>query len=337
MTSPSTVILFLLTPLREGRRKRPTQNPYPSRFLLTPLREGRHKTTFCLLVLSNFYSRPCGRGDGVVLFDCVRRIDDFYSRPCGRGDARRAILRSRRRDFYSRPCGRGDMNCNTTRSHPLYFYSRPCGRGDIVRHAVYPIGRNFYSRPCGRGDWIFRPSSVSLSEISTHAPAGGATLRLHLAGAEGAISTHAPAGGATQLCVSRVIAFAFLLTPLREGRLDHVRQLVGAETISTHAPAGGATRRHNRNRNVAPISTHAPAGGATPQLDAASEIGIISTHAPAGGATIKTIACGTAQKVFLLTPLREGRPGGMWRKRHGTTISTHAPAGGATPAAGRGR
>ena len=111
------------------------------------------------------------------------------------------------------------MNCNTTRSHPLYFYSRPCGRGDIVRHAVYPIGRNFYSRPCGRGDWIFRPSSVSLSEISTHAPAGGAT----------------------QLCVSRVIAFAFLLTPLREGRLDHVRQLVGAETISTHAPAGGAT------------------------------------------------------------------------------------------------
>ena len=89
------------------------------------------------------------------------------------------------------------MNCNTTRSHPLYFYSRPCGRGDIVRHAVYPIGRNFYSRPCGRGDWIFRPSSVSLSEISTHAPAGGATLRLHLAGAEGAISTHAPAGGAT--------------------------------------------------------------------------------------------------------------------------------------------
>ena len=89
LTSPSTVILFLLTPLREGRRKRPTQNPYPSRFLLTPLREGRHKTTFCLLVLSNFYSRPCGRGDGVVLFDCVRRIDDFYSRPCGRGDGRR--------------------------------------------------------------------------------------------------------------------------------------------------------------------------------------------------------------------------------------------------------
>ena len=178
------------------------------------------------------------------------------------------------------------MNCNTTRSHPLYFYSRPCGRGDIVRHAVYPIGRNFYSRPCGRGDWIFRPSSVSLSEISTHAPAGGATLRLHLAGAEGAISTHAPAGGATQLCVSRVIAFAFLLTPLREGRLDHVRQLVGAETISTHAPAGGATV----------------------WLSYLFSVWIYFYSRPCGRGD--DVHCNHLFQVgaFLLTPLREGRP-----------------------------
>ena len=222
------------------------------------------------------------------------------------------------------------MNCNTTRSHPLYFYSRPCGRGDIVRHAVYPIGRNFYSRPCGRGDWIFRPSSVSLSEISTHAPAGGATLRLHLAGAEGAISTHAPAGGATQLCVSRVIAFAFLLTPLREGRLDHVRQLVGAETISTHAPAGGATvwlsylfsvwiyfysRPCGRGDELADyvvkwareISTHAPAGGATRgECSRLSSKFRISTHAPAGGATMYTVTTYFKLEHFYSRPCGRG-------------------------------
>ena len=151
------------------------------------------------------------------------------------------------------------------------------------------------------------------------------------------ISTHAPAGGATHSNVRHMrMETHFYSRPCGRGDAAVISDLP-SHVISTHAPAGGATRRHNRNRNVAPISTHAPAGGATPQLDAASEIGIISTHAPAGGATIKTIACGTAQKVFLLTPLREGRPGGMWRKRHGTTISTHAPAGGATPAAGRGR
>ena len=81
--------IFLLTPLREGRRHTPpdidnnvsisTHAPaggatitmygdiYEQQpFLLTPLREGRPTW---LLVLRNetnehFYSRPCGRGDG---------------------------------------------------------------------------------------------------------------------------------------------------------------------------------------------------------------------------------------------------------------------------------
>ena len=33
----------------------------------------------------------------------------------------------------------------------------------------------------------------------------------------------------------------FLLTPLREGRRLHVRDLRAEDAISTHAPAGGAT------------------------------------------------------------------------------------------------
>ena len=46
-----------------------------------------------------------------------------------------------------------------------------------------------------------RPKRVALmfniNEISTHAPAGGATLRDKLQDAKFEISTHAPAGGAT--------------------------------------------------------------------------------------------------------------------------------------------
>ena len=178
LTSPSTVILFLLTPLREGRRKRPTQNPYPSRFLLTPLREGRHKTTFCLLVLSNFYSRPCGRGDGVVLFDCVRRIDDFYSRPCGRGDGRRPRRSS----------------ANTS----------------ISTHA-----------PAGGATRALTPDNIT-DPISTHAPAGGATPGGQSSGRAVDISTHAPAGGATIAPQHPFCTGVFLLTPLREGRLEGV-------------------------------------------------------------------------------------------------------------------
>ena len=58
-------------------------------FLLTPLREGRHKLAAVFLFQPDFYSRPCGRGDGLGQhFDSVGI--DFYSRPCGRGDARAA-------------------------------------------------------------------------------------------------------------------------------------------------------------------------------------------------------------------------------------------------------
>ena len=102
------------------------------------------------------------------------------------------------------------------------------------------------------------------------------------------ISTHAPAGGAT--------------TP--DGAGGYI-----TTWISTHAPAGGATRNAGRAAAGPPISTHAPAGGAT-KADASGKPAMttISTHAPAGGATMSTSNT-AGQKIFLLTPLREGRRG----------------------------
>ena len=78
--------------------------------------------------------------------------------------------------------------------------------------------------------------------ISTHAPAGGATCELQAAVAAVLISTHAPAGGATLSTLEsegRIVTF--LLTPLREGRLQSPFDLSIGQIISTHAPAGGAT------------------------------------------------------------------------------------------------
>ena len=58
-----------------------------------------------------------------------------------------------------------------------------------------------------------------MDRISTHAPAGGATVHLFQILVAKGISTHAPAGGATN-SVTRlgVVDVIFLLTPLREGR-----------------------------------------------------------------------------------------------------------------------
>ena len=136
------------------------------------------------------------------------------------------------------------------------------------------------------------------------------------------------------------------------GRGDQ-RQAVCQHTarISTHAPAGGATQQQRLHLSCARISTHAPAGGATHSNvrhmrmethfysrpcgrgDAAviSDLPshVISTHAPAGGATNMSLNDGSPT-IFLLTPLREGRPTIRAMQTHAATISTHAPAGGAT-------
>ena len=100
----------------------------------------------------------------------------------------------------------------------------------------------------------------------------------------------------------------FLLTPLREGRRAGRRDGRRREAISTHAPAGGATFPVSSMPLSASISTHAPAGGAT---------------SPSGSST-------TTTRLFLLTPLREGRPNPHIVTSIATEISTHAPAGGAT-------
>ena len=91
------------------------------------------------------------------------------------------------------------------------------GRPGTGKEALTSEG-NFYSRPCGRGDASADTDYTATYEISTHAPAGGATALTIAQIQDVIISTHAPAGGAT--CVS--YAACILI-------------------ISTHAPAGGAT------------------------------------------------------------------------------------------------
>ena len=70
-------------------------------------------------------------------------------------------------------------------------------------------------------------------------------------------------------------------------------------------------------------------GDADGLLRASQDDGI-STHAPAGGATSFVMEIMAFSTLFLLTPLREGRPDFFRDKTTGETISTHAPAGGAT-------
>ena len=389
-------------------------------FLLTPLREGRLELDVLALCLVDFYSRPCGRGDpaGSLRSRCwtisthapaggatavglpLASTALFLLTPLREGRrSRRRTIRNRN-IFLLTPLREGrQLVASQARENVMRFLLTPLREGRRARGWTWTRRSSyFYSRPCGRGD-VLDPVQHKAHDISTHAPAGGATRPSGAAAQPRQISTHAPAGGATRRSLRLSPGWSrFLLTPLREGRRSyrsgecggagnfysrpcgrgdqgrrryaarrrhfysrpcgrgdfHAVLLSRADQISTHAPAGGATLAAEDGYDGQHISTHAPAGGAT-CVRAFSFCGnrIISTHAPAGGATRQQASkrlfsalyfysrpCGRgdyhdvrfSKKAarFLLTPLREGRRHHAHDGRYNLHISTHAPAGGAT-------
>ena len=233
-----------------------------------------------------------------------------------------------------------------------YFYSRPCGRGDTGFTALYGMPQSFLLTPLREG----RRRGLNPCDVGV------------------CISTHAPAGGATMSATGSCMLTLFLLTPLREGRLLG-STAANNETLFLLTPLREGRRKPcGKGGFECQISTHAPAGGATPIRAASSQCAAhfysrpcgrgdlsvfcdgvdlvhISTHAPAGGATSVISPSPQASCYFYSRPCGRGdgwlhaarryhlhfysRPCGRGDGSGGMTcmyesISTHAPAGGAT-------
>ena len=236
-------------------------------------------------------------------------------------------------NFYSRPCGRGDRGeYGAYNNYTGNFYSRPCGRGDGIRTgAASTMASDFYSRPCGRGDKGRSCRRDRSGDISTHAPAGGATSSALKAYKKIIISTHAPAGGATSRLYESVMEDnTFLLTPLREGRLfaHHIQSDI--VLISTHAPAGGATINPPLAVSRRSYFYSRPCGRGDVRELAAKGFAAIFLLTPLREGRPKSATSLSPPAQFLLTPLREGRRENRAAIAQVRYISTHAPAGGAT-------
>ena len=141
----------------------------------------------------------------------------------------------------------------------------PAGGATKPEAATSSPAINFYSRPCGRGDELFGSGKVDTEDISTHAPAGGATQTAMKAQSGGNPFLLTPLReGRLQLAILRICVVQFLLTPLREGRRNGEVRKEAAQCYFYSRPCGrgdGIKRKHVRERGR--ISTHAPAGGAT--------------------------------------------------------------------------
>ena len=146
--------LFLLTPLREGRRSSTATTGRTNAFLLTPLREGRPELASAIMI------------DGLFLLTPLRE-----GRPVRWGSST-----TRSRTFLLTPLREGRQSAKSTTQNGLVFLLTPLreGRQKPARRR----GRffsDFYSRPCGRGDTTRSRTTRRRLTISTHAPAGGAT------------------------------------------------------------------------------------------------------------------------------------------------------------------
>ena len=191
---------FLLTPLREGRPSAFTRRIRSTVYFYSrPCGRGDAHADGVAAV-SEVISTHAPAG-GATKRPCIcpeSRRPYFYSRPCGRGDraGRAGIFRAAH--FYSRPCGRGDerFQHRIPRRGPI---STHAPAGGATRQSRMSLSRTiFLLTPLREGRLCFFWYSCSTSsrflltplregrrghhgqqrrdlEISTHAPAGGAT------------------------------------------------------------------------------------------------------------------------------------------------------------------
>ena len=167
-------------------------------FLLTPLREGR-RSAFARSGArrSYFYSRPCGRGDLAVcggrgmerLFlltplregrlpqlDAAGEIGIISTHAPAGGATQDYHRYPRHRPISTHaPAGGATRISTASNCWSTYFYSRPCGRGDCCPFLRRPPCRRFLLTPLREGRLGETGGRNQQPGISTHAPAGGAT------------------------------------------------------------------------------------------------------------------------------------------------------------------
>ena len=259
---------FLLTPLREGRQSAVIPNVLPDgKFLLTPLREGRQCAKRDYQRIVSFLLTPLREGRPVLPFLLILLVHLFLLTP----------LREGRRGDFSR-----------------------------VVDFVYKISTHAPTR-------------------------GATVPRCRWGGTPCKISTHAPTRGATCLSCEQRCTIRFLLTPLREGRLttDIVNGKVFEKFLLTPLREGRQYAAAGKRSGDPDFYSRPYARGDHYFRFPLSRI-VISTHAPTRGATIisttytydirnfysRPYARGDAIALsksksefseFLLTPLREGR------------------------------
>ena len=147
-------VLFLLTPLREGRHAVKQDGAFAGYAISTHAPAGGATSApWHACDGSTFISTHAPAGGATRKVSVSPHPAGISTHaPAGGATELRLCAGRAGADFYSRPCGRGDGKLSRRLWKRTYFYSRPCGRGDDYRPHQARKQQHFYSRPCGRGD-----------------------------------------------------------------------------------------------------------------------------------------------------------------------------------------
>ena len=252
---------FQFTRPRGARLSRARHPVLESAFQFTRPRGARQSVEADRVAQKRFNSRAHGGRDKHTY-----QLDDSgtwfqFTRPRG---ARRRPQKERRWRNVSihAPTGGATYWGSTQPVIGLFQFTRP--RGARPCPAPPPAGRDgFNSRAHGGRDWNPRVKS-RVTDVSIHAPTGGATrVRMPRRDCYN-VSIHAPTGGATDRGVAR---------EGQRGRFNS-RAHGGRDACPAPPPAGrdGFNSRAHGGRDFessdtgswAEVSIHAPTGGATP-------------------------------------------------------------------------
>ena len=153
---------FLLTPLREGRPRTIIVTLVTDRFLLTPLREGRPVYLRRATAGRRISTHAPAGGATVVLFYGVRRVDDFYSRPCGRGDGTPHFGAVLRISFLLTPLREGRLGETGGRNQqPGISTHAPAGGATEIAAVLGGVSLTFLLTPLREGRPRIRRSRSS--------------------------------------------------------------------------------------------------------------------------------------------------------------------------------
>ena len=122
----------------------------------------------------------------------------------------------------------------------------------------------------------------------------------------------------------------FYSRPCGRGDKGRRKRETGHDDHFYSRPCGRGDYEHKQHRRAENISTHAPAGGATRSMINAKHVLSVFLLTPLREGRPEGLGQGFDREIFLLTPLREGRPRSALICQPAQRISTHAPAGGAT-------